>query len=137
MVGPDVEDDELRWLRYAREDLSLASALLEQGHPVPRHACWLSQQAAEKAIKAALVLAFGEAPFLHDLEALLNLLGEDWPDELSGADLEALTPWASDARYPVDRPEPTDENAVHSVAEAQRVYDAISGEFARRGVTGD
>ena len=134
MTVPDVEEDELRWLRYAREDLALARALLEQGHPIPRHPCWLSQQAAEKAIKAALVLTDGEAPFLHDLEALVNLLSEDWPEEIAGADLEALTPWASDARYPVDRPEPTAENATHSVAEAQKVYDAIAGEFARRGV---
>ena len=67
MIGREGEADELRWLRYAREDLALAQALLDEGHRVPRHACWLSQQAAEKAIKAALVFTDGEAPFLHDL----------------------------------------------------------------------
>lgn len=134
MTAPDTEEEELRWLRYAREDLTLARALMEERHPVPRHPCWLSQQAAEKAIKAALVFTDGEAPYVHDLEALMNLLAEDWPDEVAEADLEALTPWAADARYPVDRPEPTDENAAHAVAEAQKVYDAIAGEFARRGV---
>ena len=137
MTGPDVEDEELRWLRYAREDLALAQALLERRHPVPRHPCWLSQQAAEKAIKAALVLSDGDPPFVHDLEALVNLLAEDWPEEVARADLEALTPWASDARYPVERPEPTAENATHSVAEARKVYEAIAGEFARRGVNGE
>ena len=40
----------------------------------PRHACWLSQQAAEKALKAALVLERVEFPFTHDLDALRNLL---------------------------------------------------------------
>ena len=134
MTALEGEADELRWLRYAREDLALAQELVAQGHRVPRHPCWLAQQAAEKAIKAALVLTDGEAPFLHDLEVLLNLLSEGWPEELALADLEGLTQWASDARYPVDQPEPSAENAVHSVAEARTVYDAIAGEFARRGV---
>ena len=134
MTAPEGEADELRWLRYAREDLALAQDLVEQGHRVPRHPCWLAQQAAEKAIKAALVLTDGDAPFLHDLEVLLNLLSEGWPEELALADLEGLTQWASDARYPVDQPEPSTENAGHSVAEARTVYDAIVGEFARRGV---
>ena len=45
-----------RWLRYAREDLEGAEALLAQRVIIPRHICSLSQQAAEKAIKAILVL---------------------------------------------------------------------------------
>ena len=134
MIGREAEADELRWLRYAREDLALAQALLEEGHPVPRHACWLSQQAAEKAIKAALVFTDGEAPFLHDLEALLNLMSEDWPEEIAQVDLESLTQWASDARYPVDWPEPSADDAAHSVTEARKVYESIAGEFAHRGV---
>ena len=134
MIGREAEADELRWLRYAREDLALAQALLEEGQWLPRHACWLSQQAAEKAIKAALVLTNGEAPFLHDLEALLNLMPEDWPEEIAQVDLESLTQWAAAARYPVDRPEPSAQDAAHSVTEARKVYESIAAEFARRGV---
>lgn len=41
-----------RWLRYAREDLTVAETLLNQDDLIPRHACWLAQQSAEKALKA-------------------------------------------------------------------------------------
>jgi len=44
-----------RWLRYAKEDLVAAEAVVGQQQMVPRHACWLAQQAAEKALKAILV----------------------------------------------------------------------------------
>ena len=135
MTAPEVEAEELRWLRYAREDLDLAQDLFAQDHPVPRHPCWLSQQAAEKALKAVLVLADGEAPFIHDLEVLLQLLPDGWPDALVTADLGSLTQWTADARYPVARPEPRVEDAALAVAEATTVYDVIAGEFASRGVT--
>jgi HEPN domain-containing protein len=41
-----------RWLRYAREDLLAAEAMLGQQNFWPRHACWLAQQAAAKSLKA-------------------------------------------------------------------------------------
>lgn len=44
-----------RWLRYAQEDLVAAEAMVGQPKMAPRHACWLAQQAAEKALKAVLV----------------------------------------------------------------------------------
>ena len=44
-----------RWLRFAEEDLVAAEQTLADDGSVPRHACWLAQQAAEKAIKAALI----------------------------------------------------------------------------------
>ena len=44
-----------RWLRYAREDFDTAVILREEG--VPRNACLLAQQSAEKAIKTIFVLA--------------------------------------------------------------------------------
>ena len=40
-----------RWLRYAREDLVAAEAMLVQEEVMPRHTCWLAQQSAEKALK--------------------------------------------------------------------------------------
>jgi hypothetical protein len=40
-----------RWLRYARQDLVATEAMLGRSDIWPRHACWLAQQGAEKAIK--------------------------------------------------------------------------------------
>ena len=59
--------DALRWLRYSAEDLDVARVLLTSHASASRHVCWLSQQAAEKALKAVLVLEGIEYPFTHDL----------------------------------------------------------------------
>lgn len=53
---------------------------------VPRHVCWLAQQAAEKALKAALVLEDIAFPFTHDLDALRNRLPGSWPDHTTHSD---------------------------------------------------
>ncbi len=44
-----------RWLQYAREDLRAAAEILGREVFLPRHACWMAQQAAEKVLKAVLV----------------------------------------------------------------------------------
>ena len=48
--------DAVRWLAYARSDLNAARALLRDPDYYPRQVCFLSQQAAEKALKAVFVL---------------------------------------------------------------------------------
>jgi HEPN domain-containing protein len=52
----EVEAEGRRWLRFATEDLDLAERDLEDARTVPRGACLHAQQAAEKSIKAALIL---------------------------------------------------------------------------------
>jgi len=58
-----------RWLRYAREDLAAAEAIVKEWEIVPRHACWQAQQAVEKALKAVLVFLQIDFPRRHDLVA--------------------------------------------------------------------
>jgi hypothetical protein len=65
------------WLRYAEEDLDAASEL-GAGASAPRNVCWLSQQASEKALKAAFVLEGVDFPHIHDLDRLRNSLPEGW-----------------------------------------------------------
>ena len=82
-------------LRRANGDLSVCRALgadmdVDDG-PIGFHA----QQAVEKALKIALVLADVELPRTHDLEFLVRLVrgsGVDIPADLSSP--EWLTPWA-------------------------------------------
>ena len=74
MNDPDlVAHEALRWLRFSEEDLSVALRLLSGSPSAPRHACWLSQQAAEKALKAVLVLEEVEFPFTHDLAGITHI----------------------------------------------------------------
>ena len=80
-----------RWLRYAHEDLVAAESMLEQEVFVSRQACWLAQQAAEKALKAALVFLETDFPRSHDLEALCALLPAGWTVKGRSPDLGTLT----------------------------------------------
>ena len=134
MNGPDpVVHEALRWLRFSEEDLNVALRLMTGIPTAPRHACWLSQQAAEKALKAALVLDEVEFPFTHDLDALRNLLPGSWSVRDTHPDLAELTEWAVETRYPGDWPEHTDEDGTRAVSQARSVHDSVAAEFRRRG----
>ena len=135
MNDPDpTVGDALRWLRYSTEDLDVAQVLLTRHPSASRHVCWLSQQAAEKALKAALVLEGVEFPFTHDLDALRNRLPEGWHVRTTHADLAELTQWAVETRYPGDWPEATESDALRAEVEAKAVHDSVAGEFTRRGL---
>ena len=123
-----------RWLRYAREDLAVGRRLLADVPSPPRYACFLFQQAAEKALKAALVLEGIHFPFTHDLDALFNLCPESWPVRAAHADLSELTEWGVETRYPGTWSEPIADDADRAESDARAVYDSVEGEFRRRGV---
>lgn len=74
-----------------------------------------TQQAVEKALKVALVLAEVELPRTHDLDLLLEEVeaaGIEVPSEL--AHVAWLTPWAAALRY--DESMPLDRAAALAVA---------------------
>ena len=135
MSDPDpVVHEALRWLRFAEEDLAVALQLVTGTPPAPRHACWLSQQAAEKTLKAALILEGIHFPFSHDLDALRNLLPNSWSVRSTHADLAELTEWAVETRYPGDWSEPAEAEAIRAESEARAIQDSPAAEFRRRGV---
>ena len=138
MSDPDpTVADALRWLRYSTEDLNVARLLLASSPLVPRHVCWLAQQSAEKALKAALVLEDIAFPFTHDLDALRNRLPDSWPVHTTHSDLAELTQWAVETRYPGDWPEVTEEDALRAESEAAGLYGSVVSEFERRGLLSD
>ena len=97
--------DALRWLRYSAEDLDVARVLLCRHPASARHICWPSQQCAEKAMKAALVLEGVAVPFTHDRDALRNRLPESRLVRTIHSNLAALTQWSVETRYPGAWPE--------------------------------
>lgn len=121
-----------RWLRYAQDDLAAAETLLSEKEHTPRHPCWLAQQAAEKALKAALVLAGVNFPKRHDLDALRNLLPEDWAVKRTHPDLAELTEWAVEARYPGDWPDATESDAQNAVGQARALCESVAEDIDRR-----
>ena len=120
-----------RWLRWVREDLDVATHGLTDSTSRPRHACSHAQQAAEKSPKAALLLAGRDFPYSHDLEILVDLLPGTWPERLARVDLETLTQWAVEGRYPDYWREATEADAEKAVADAKRVHELVRAEFNR------
>src|SRR5205085_601812 len=100
-----------QWLAYAHDDFRSGQALLRDPDAPPRHACWHAQQAAEKAIKAALIFATHNYERIHDLDALRNALPDGWALKTSHPKLRALTEWAVEARYPGPWPEASKQEA--------------------------
>lgn len=75
-----------------------------------------AQQAVEKALKVALVLADADLPLTHDLGFLVRQVRETGtapPQDLS--DTAWLTPWAAELRY--DEPIALDRIAALAAAE--------------------
>jgi HEPN domain-containing protein len=127
----------LRWLRYAQEDLSAAETMLGLEDVLPRHICWLAQQAAEKAIKAVLVFLQIEFPRSHDLDMLRNLVPDGWRLKSEHPDLAELTEWAVEARYPGDWPEAVEADAWFAASQARRIWDSVRADLRLRGVRFD
>ena len=132
MQVPDRLTDTARWLRYAKEDLRTAETLLRQPHAPPRHACWHAQQAAEKALKAALIFLQIDFPRTHDLNILRNLVPGSWQLKAGPPDLASLSEWAVEARYPGEWQEATETEAYTAVGQARAVWTSISTEIEKQ-----
>ncbi|MDE0469238.1 MAG: HEPN domain-containing protein [Candidatus Poribacteria bacterium] len=125
--------DTARWLRHAEEDLTTAETFL--GHPQipPRQVCWHAQQAAEKALKAALIFLQIDFRRTHNLNVLRDLLPESWQLKTAHPDLSDLTRWALETRYPEDRQGVTKAEATEAVEQARSVWTSVSTELAQHG----
>jgi HEPN domain-containing protein len=127
VYGVDDRDAHV-WLRYATEDLQTAERMLEGRGFALRWACYLAQQAAEKAIKAALVSAGIRFPFIYDLANLRDLVpGGTRVAQLEG-DLQSLSRWAEAGRYPPEQ-EATEEEAREAVALAGAIVAAARADI--------
>jgi HEPN domain-containing protein len=122
-----------RWLEYAQEDLASAAAMVEGVIGVPRQACWLAQQAAEKALKSVLVFLRAEFPRTHDLDVLRAILPNDWRTSMEHPDLAELSEWSVEARYPGDWPEATASDAGRAVALARKVVQSVMQSLGTHG----
>lgn len=119
------------WWRYAVEDLAQADLLHADEHGSPRWVCTLSQQAAEKALKAALVFLGTDFPRTHDLVRLKLLLPADWTVVTGDVDLTSLRRWAVRSRYPADWPEPTVSDADEASRIAHTAVELVRHDLTR------
>lgn len=121
-----------RWLGTARQDLAAAQSLLDTGHYA--QACFLSQQAAEKAIKG-LWYSIDADPWGHSIQKLLTELpgcptiSADEHLKRLGAKLDRLY---IPTRYPNGIPDLTpgetycDDDAREAIQDAETVIQVVS-----------
>jgi len=128
------------WLRGARSDLVMArKALADRDAVDPWVASFHAQQAAEKTVKAALVIEQIRFPRTHELERLRSLLPPGWelPDQET---LAGLSRFAVAGRYPESLfdagPEPTWADAEEAVRLAESVETAVLSAARSRGIGG-
>ena len=126
--------DALVWLEYAVGDLEAARAQPGR-HALPWHVANHAQQAAEKALKAALVLGGTDPPKTHDLNALRKLTPPGWLAGRRKQDLTRLTSYAVDSRYPDDIGPVTPIQAATAVRQAMAVVRDVREDFERNGVS--
>jgi HEPN domain-containing protein len=124
-----------RWLRYAAEDLVTAERIAASRTMPPRNACYHSQQAAEKAIKAALVFLQIPFPFRHDLDFLRDLLPAGWSVKIYHPDLAPLTAWVAEARYPTELPDADKADARAAIRQARAVYQTVHTDLFAHGLS--
>ena len=92
-------DDPREWLNRAKSNLALAKNRISDAYL--EDLCFEAQQAAEKAIKATLIVHRIEFPYVHDLTLLLSMLEEHGiavPDIVRSAG--RLNRYAVATRYP-------------------------------------
>ena len=127
-VNPPVSGSPDDWLRHAASDLHLAGLALPDAEVLRNQVAFHAQQAAEKSLKAILVARQIHFPRTHDLEALIEMIqltGLAWP--FAPAEIEALTPFAVETRYPGGFAQVTDDEAIAAVNAARRVLEWARG----------
>ncbi len=90
------------WLRKAESDLANSRLCLASAKALDT-ACFQTQQAAEKCLKAYLIAHEIDFPFHHNLEKVIGLCAQVDPAFLELKPLgEILTPYAVEMRYDDD-----------------------------------
>ena len=96
------------WWRQAHNDLELAELARSNGYHA--QACFFAAQAAEKALKGAILELGGEPPHTHVLGRLVEMLRAEGLDvtPLDALPLPALTRMTVTSRYPLDDTPPSE-----------------------------
>ena len=110
------------WIKKAADDELNAKSILTHRDGAPSGVCFLSQQIAEKYLKALLV--FHQKPFLkvHDLLDLETRLLETEPDiKTLHQGLVSLNRYYIETRYPGDYPDFSWQDADEAFESALKV----------------
>jgi HEPN domain-containing protein len=116
------------WCAKAASDLASARKLAAEPDPILDTAIYHCQQAAEKAVKAFLVLAEQRFEKTHDVRLLVDeasVLEPRFNQLLPEGEL--LTPYATEFRYPDAPAGPTAEEFAEALRAAENVLQFVLG----------
>ena len=133
-MAPRLRDasDPGEWLRHARSNLARCRGDRRLPEVLFEDLCFDAEQAAEKAIKAVLVMRGSRFPKTHDLAELLDLVtatGVVVPPEV--LEVKRLTPYAVAGRYPGVSEDASEQDYREALETAEKVV-----AWAERLVTG-
>ncbi|MFQ6043384.1 MAG: HEPN domain-containing protein [Candidatus Poribacteria bacterium] len=116
------QQEAARWLSQAENDIAFAEIGLREGFYA--QACFLAQQAAEKALKAVHYAEGARFVLGHSVLLLIQELKEQYPDFLQDADIaRELDQYYIPTRYPDGLP----ESAPHEFYSSTQAESAITG----------
>lgn len=110
------------WLRHAKSDLAVARDVKSNPDVLPNQTAFHAQQAAVKALKAAMIHERIVFPLTHDLKVLVKRWtdsGRIWPSALT--DVKTLNPYAVESRYPGYIHQITSTEVLAAIDMAERV----------------
>ena len=122
------------FLQNAKDDLRSAERASSAERYDVRNRAYNSQQAAEKALKAALILAKMNFSRTHDLNRLCGLLPSAWNAIWPHEDLARLTNMAVTARYGNGCTTPDKSDADWAFGVATEIVSAVRVKAARWGI---
>ncbi len=125
-----------RWLGYAGGDLVTARSNRADESVPDRNAAYMAQQAAEKAIKAVILLENKPFDMIHDVDTLATQAPNDFTVPASPTDLSWLSDLATFSRYPDDE-EITRKDVERAIELAGAIVTAAREHFLARGIPAD
>lgn len=125
-----------KWIKKAESDLKTAKILYDSKEVVTESICFHCQQAAEKYLKAFLVFHKKEFRRTHIIAELLKLcidLDSDF-NKLKEINIQNLSIYAVEVRYPDDFYIPTIEEAKESIDLVEKTKDFILDKLREKGL---
>lgn len=110
------------WVAKAQHDLTSARIILAAEEGPTDTVCFHAQQAAEKILKALLIVRSIPFSRTHDIDILLDTLNDAELDVTFRDVSPILTSYAVESRYPGDFVDPEREDAVEAFRIATELF---------------
>lgn len=134
-MNVDREDFARKLFIKGWNDLDSARNLMGVKRPATDVICFHCQQAAEKFLKAWLVLNGVQPPKTHNLTEIINICVKIDPDLSQISHVDALTPYAVEVRYADDFYLPPIEETLNALNLANQAEAFIKGKLEDMGLS--